>query len=299
MNIDELLKEYLDLDNYLTYEHGSKEGFDKRYKYLSLLLKTLDELEFIREELEPNLNKKLLCPYKINREDYNIPDKYIKDKLNKCIELKHKIIKLTRDERVIKSRFRNRFFYEDILFDILYMIENIQRAIERNNKNDCVCPFTSSGTNTNQINMLIAPNSNKGKNELNEFIKNAKQLIIIDPFIYTEKSNDIFSTTNSNLKNLEDVKVIYDKKKEGYSDTNKKDFETSIINSIPSKCKVQSFDSELIHDRLWIKDKEKGLVLGTSLKSIKGKRVSFILELPEKDLKDILEFLKKECKIFV
>lgn len=300
INIDELLNEYLDLENYFIDKCESKERVDKRHKYVSLLLKTLDELEIIREDLEQNFNKEFLCPYKTNREDYIILNKYFNNKLNKCLALQDKIIKLIRDERFRNCRLRNRFFYEDILFEILCMINNIRDNIEKNNKSDYVCPFGNIGNDNDYINMMIAPNSIKGKNKLNEFIKNAKQLIIIDPFIYTEKVNEFFVGSNHNLKSLVDVKVIYDKKKEGYSDTNKSVFEAGIINSIkPNKCKVQSFDSELIHDRLWIKDKKEGLVLGTSLKSIKGKRASFILDLPGEDLTDILEFLKKDCKIFV
>jgi len=56
---------------------------------------------------------------------------------------------------------------------------------------------------------------------------------------------------------------------------------------------ISDSDTDKIHDRIWIKNGKWAIAVGSSLNNI-GSKLSFILELPEKDLKALLKFLKEE-----
>jgi hypothetical protein len=60
-----------------------------------------------------------------------------------------------------------------------------------------------------------------------------------------------------------------------------------------SKCLLKKSDTDKIHDRIWIKNVKEAIVVGTSFGGL-GKRLSFILELPNDDLKALLEYLRDE-----
>lgn len=49
-------------------------------------------------------------------------------------------------------------------------------------------------------------------------------------------------------------------------------------------------DTDLIHDRIWIADRKRAIVVGTSLGGL-GNRMAFILQLPRYDLNALLEYL--------
>lgn len=57
--------------------------------------------------------------------------------------------------------------------------------------------------------------------------------------------------------------------------------------------KFSDQDTNLIHDRIWIKDRKEAIVVGTSLGSFGGTRLSFILSLPSYDLGALLEYLQE------
>lgn len=49
-----------------------------------------------------------------------------------------------------------------------------------------------------------------------------------------------------------------------------------------------------IHDRVWIADRQRAIVVGTSLNGI-GKRAAFLLPLPDCDLNALLDFLDQKA----
>ncbi|TOB05723.1 hypothetical protein CGK13_21800, partial [Vibrio parahaemolyticus] len=51
--------------------------------------------------------------------------------------------------------------------------------------------------------------------------------------------------------------------------------------------------TEEVHDRVWISDRNRALVVGTSLNGI-GNRAAFLLPLPDSDLNELLDFLDEK-----
>ena len=48
--------------------------------------------------------------------------------------------------------------------------------------------------------------------------------------------------------------------------------------------------TDTVHDRVWIADRKRGLVVGTSFNGL-GSRAAFLLPLPDPDLVAVLEYL--------
>jgi hypothetical protein len=153
--------------------------------------------------------------------------------------------------------------------------------------------------------MLIGPKSgqsniketrNTGLKEIRDFTSDCQELIIIDPYIFggeTEKASkyikEFKKSSRINNTKLNNIHIIYSSK---HGNTKK------IKNGIKklasdNNCTLTSCDSDLIHDRIWIKDKSDAIVVGTSFGGI-GKRLCFLLELPMYDLKCLLDFLTSE-----
>jgi hypothetical protein len=131
---------------------------------------------------------------------------------------------------------------------------------------------------------------------LRDFTRDAVHLTVIDPYMYSGKLSeadahvDDFSNCtcldkNANLKSLH---VIYNP--------------GTVTKKIRSKIKKRVRDAgksfseketDKIHDRIWIKNHSAAVVTGTSLGGI-GNKLSFILELPDDDLRELKRFLKDQ-----
>ncbi|OKH32227.1 hypothetical protein NIES2101_40820 [Calothrix sp. HK-06] len=139
----------------------------------------------------------------------------------------------------------------------------------------------------------------EGINYLKEFTKDARELIIIDPYIFIVKSEDyidaylkeFFDAINirTNKNNIESIRIIYDKWEPDISDIIR---DTMYSATNPRKIfKLKA--SKKIHDRIWIKNKKSAMFVGTSFNGL-GNKLNVLLPLPEDDLRNVLDFLNSE-----
>ncbi len=132
---------------------------------------------------------------------------------------------------------------------------------------------------------------------LREQLKNlspSKELIIIDSYVFKTRKDeelkdhfkfftDIFSPTISNIK---DLKFITSPK---YNGANYDFFKKSLTELNPELTVVCN-TTEDFHDRFWIIDRTKGLVIGTSINGIGNKYALWDI-LCDKDIKYLLKIL--------
>lgn len=153
------------------------------------------------------------------------------------------------------------------------------------------CPL--SNRSSDSLGLLVAPGGrDAGIKEIRDFTKNSEKLIIIDPYIFSGKSSQAkkiaedFARTARLAENTpKNIRVIYNPEKVT------KEVKRAIEKSAKEYgVTLTSIGTEEIHDRIWISDRSRGLVVGTSLSGL-GKRVAFLLDLPKADLDAILDFL--------
>jgi len=184
-----------------------------------------------------------------------------------------------------------------------YLIEKLNEINERLNNKSFQCRYSEESEG--MIKMLIAPKQgqedsreirNTGLKEIRDFTKDSKSLIIIDPYIFGGESDlapsyieEFKRCSRINNKTLNKIHIVYSSK---HGNT------AAIKNGIKklgseNNCTLTNYDSDKIHDRIWIKDKAEAIVVGTSFGGI-GNRLCFILELPKYDLAALLDYLKGE-----
>jgi hypothetical protein len=139
--------------------------------------------------------------------------------------------------------------------------------------------------------MVIAQGDpNPGVDLLKKRMANAKELIICDPYFFFY--DPIHKSENEYVKEI--TSILPNKKLNDLTIYCKKPKSPSIIKNLKSQispkvdCHVYAVND--IHDRVWIKDATRGLLVGTSFGGL-GKKVTFIINLPKKDLVDFLELL--------
>lgn len=137
----------------------------------------------------------------------------------------------------------------------------------------------------------------EGVARLMNFTKGALELILIDPYALTPGKHsetghvatlsDCVQLGAGTLKRLSIV----------YSWWNPNSQVQKVISLLEGKCK--QFGCEFahkrdttIHDRVWIKDRKQGLLVGTSVNSIGG-RLAFAVPLPREDLDYLLDYLSR------
>jgi hypothetical protein len=131
-----------------------------------------------------------------------------------------------------------------------------------------------------------------GLKELRDFTVEAESLIVVDPFVFSGNkasakviAAEFERTARVAGKWLKRVHFIYDQSH--MTNSVKAEIEGALAeNNVRStRC-----HSDVIHDRLWIADRSRAIVVGTSFNGIGG-RAAFLLPLPEPDLNALLEFL--------
>lgn len=150
-------------------------------------------------------------------------------------------------------------------------------------------------TSSLEMDLLIQANQRKeGLKKIREFTNGVSDLIVIDPYIYCVKASDSATyieefTRCARIHKLKKLHIVY---------SSKHDNTTVIKNGIKNKareanCSFSETDTDAIHDRIWIGDRKKGIVIGTSLGGL-GRRIAFILDLPKEDFDAILKYLDAE-----
>lgn len=148
-------------------------------------------------------------------------------------------------------------------------------------------------TNEEHLQLLTAPGQRSlGLKELRDFTVDAKSLIIVDPYIFSGEqssakqiSDELKKSARIGGRSLKRIHFIYDPAKVTIAIKN------SVKELLASKSvRMTEAKTAELHDRVWITDRKRGIVVGTSLNGI-GKRAAFLLPLPDPDLKALLEFL--------
>jgi hypothetical protein len=116
-------------------------------------------------------------------------------------------------------------------------------------------------------------------------------LIIIDPYLFPEKFDDSYTDFIAGVLNsvkLSTIQFI----------TVERNHNESLYNNVKDNCNCKNIKicfTDDYHDRLWIANKNKGFIMGTSLNGI-GKKISLIDFIREEDLRDIVKDLDKFIK---
>ncbi len=123
-------------------------------------------------------------------------------------------------------------------------------------------------------------------------VKDAKTLVICDPYILTIREGDDPEDYVRQLRevlpeSLSKLVLVHSQKKENPL------MREVIIHTFPNSLPVHTFTCSSIHDRVWIVDNKSAFVTGTSFNSI-GYRLSFIYDLNRDDFKDFWHFLVAE-----
>ena len=168
------------------------------------------------------------------------------------------------------------------------------------------CPLASAGSagDSDAVGLVLTPVGRTpqaiaiaratGLKEIRDFTRDARKLMIVDPYAFGGPSDtasvDEYVDHFCHVARLDGgclsaLHVIFDSTK-GQT--------KSIRKSISARAKEAGVrftesDTNVIHDRVWIADRERGLVVGTSFGGL-GQRSAFLLDLPTADLKHVLEF---------
>jgi hypothetical protein len=129
-----------------------------------------------------------------------------------------------------------------------------------------------------------------GLNELRDFTDQTEALIVVDPYIFSgirgsaaAIAEDFKRAARVGGKSLKRVHFIRD-----VNETT--NAVRSEIVALCAKHKVHMTErhTDAIHDRIWIADRLRGLVVGTSFNGL-GSKAAFLLPLPNPDLKALLK----------
>lgn len=153
------------------------------------------------------------------------------------------------------------------------------------------CPLRQNSPDL--LRLLVGPGERvEGLRELRDFTADAKHLTIVDPYFFsgdpsraTEIAEDFKLTARVKQKSLNAVHVV----------RNDRHDEKAVLRAIKKVISAARIPLTLsstgeLHDRVWIADRTRAVVVGTSLNGL-GSRAAFILSLPDADLHAILEFL--------
>jgi hypothetical protein len=131
-----------------------------------------------------------------------------------------------------------------------------------------------------------------GLKELRDFTAQTEDLIVVDPFVFSGTRGDAQAVAEDfkraarvGGKTLKRVHFVCDA---GHTTA-------AVRSEIAALCahhkvRMSERHTDTIHDRVWIADRARALVVGTSFNGL-GSRAAFLLPLPDPDLKAVLEYL--------
>jgi hypothetical protein len=134
----------------------------------------------------------------------------------------------------------------------------------------------------------------EGIKEIRDFTRDAEKLVVVDPYAYGGEAafaagyvDELCRAARVDGKTLRHLHIVYNS---AYGNTQAVKNELS-ARAAGAKVKLTDCDTAKVHDRIWLADGSRGLVVGTSFGGL-GKRAAFLLELPKVDLGYIVEFLQ-------
>ncbi len=194
-------------------------------------------------------------------------------------------------ELLYKSEILKKFSFEQIPFPVLRFREDFLEYIAKNglfslyNLTLSCEDITSKSMNIDQIEKVIF--------KFLANLKQANQLIIIDPYIYKTMGNDVqlfekaIKEIASDNHCLNEIIFVTPEK----NNENKELIHKAVQKVIP-EIEIREFNTDIIHDRFWIDINNKiGIVMGTSFNGI-GKEMALIDKISESDVNQIIEELK-------
>ncbi|ELC8460401.1 hypothetical protein QYB77_002584 [Clostridium perfringens] len=136
-------------------------------------------------------------------------------------------------------------------------------------------------------NMTDGEKISKFSMKLNEIETKGNELIIVDPYIFSNNQDRYCNMLDSILNSSKSKKIIIV--------TDKKNFKEKSFDKISDKIRkiIDLKYSDDFHDRFWIANRKKGFYTGTSFNGI-GKKISLINNLSYDDVKEIIDELKKK-----
>ena len=160
------------------------------------------------------------------------------------------------------------------------------------------CPLAESGIDDDTFLRLVStPGSRPSATKsLREFTKNTRRLIVVDPYAYGPSNaeaedyvEDFAKTTRIHGSNLEALHIVYS---ENHGNTQKV---KKRIKSVAKEngVKFSHVNTRKIHDRVWIADRRKAVLVGNSFQGLGRERTSFLLNIPDSDLNTFLSYLDK------
>jgi hypothetical protein len=191
-------------------------------------------------------------------------------------------------------------FHDPFCHEALVRLRALERVVESAGR----CPLAGAQGaqgGDGMTELLVGPHGAKGTapkadglREIRDFTRDAERLVMIDPYAYggegaekaTSYVDELAKAARIDSSSLKALHIIYSSK---HGQTK------AIIEGIAARAacagvKLTDCDTDTIHDRMWIADRARGLVVGTSFGGI-GNRAAFLLDLPELDLKHVLEFI--------
>lgn len=140
--------------------------------------------------------------------------------------------------------------------------------------------------------------------DLRAFTKGSKELLIIDPYFYKARAKDEYSETVDEIKELlnlpnkklEKIVIVSDfiSDSGGFKTNN---YDPDMRNAFTTMLRTENIEFEeyqygKLHDRIWIADGNKGVMLGQSFNGL-GKKLGLILDIPTFELKKVKEFCEE------
>lgn len=148
------------------------------------------------------------------------------------------------------------------------------------------------------VHLLTRPGQRSiGLKELRDFTGEAESLIIVDPYVFSG-SSERAEAIAAEFKRTARVAGKWLKRVHFIHDSSRKNTTKAVKLAISrvlreSSIQMSSRSSTEMHDRVWIADRKRALVVGTSFNGLGG-RAAFLLPLPDPDLQALLEFLDEK-----
>jgi len=117
-----------------------------------------------------------------------------------------------------------------------------------------------------------------------------KELIIVDPYLFKDESDDYCNLVTSVINNSKAQSVIVVTEHKNYRQLSYDKISNNLNTTVTIK-----YNSDF-HDRFWIADRKKGFYMGTSFNGV-GKRISLINLLSQDDVTEIITELVQQTII--
>jgi hypothetical protein len=167
--------------------------------------------------------------------------------------------------------------------------ERLQQLSELVSDGHFKCPLVGDQVGGEGVSQLLvgplgAAERDEGIREIRDFTRDAEQLVVVDPYVY---AGEFSKAARIGSKSLTSIHIVFSSHhgntksiKDGLSER-----------AYAAQVRLTDHDTDKIHDRVWIADGKRGLVVGTSFGGL-GTRAAFLLPLPIADCASIWEFLQ-------